>query len=92
VNLEWSPESADDLTRLYDFLASVNPRAAANAMQTLVASALRLVDMPQMGPPLDKFAPREVRRVIVDSRYELRYEIVGDSITMLRIFHVREDR
>jgi plasmid stabilization system protein ParE len=44
-----------------------------------------------LGEPLDEFAPREVRRLIV-GRYELRYEVGSEQITVLRVFHAREDR
>jgi plasmid stabilization system protein ParE len=40
---------------------------------------------------LPEFAPREVRRVLVGD-YEIRYEIAGTDVLVLRIFHTREDR
>jgi plasmid stabilization system protein ParE len=92
MNLEWSPESFEDLSRLHDFLAPVNPRAAANAVQMPVRAGLQLPDMLRAGRRVEDFGMREVRRVIVDGRYELRYEIVGETIVVLRIFHAREDR
>lgn len=51
----------------------------------------RLVDFPRMGGKLDDYAPREMRRIIV-SNYELRYEIVGDTVFIVRVWHCREDR
>jgi plasmid stabilization system protein ParE len=92
MNLEWSPESSEDLSRLHDFLAPVNPRAAAEAVQMLVRAGLQLPGMPRIGQRVEDFGVREVRRVIVEGRYELRYEIVGERIIVLRVFHAREDR
>ncbi|MBA4143729.1 MAG: type II toxin-antitoxin system RelE/ParE family toxin [Nitrosospira sp.] len=47
---------------------------------------------PQLGVPLDEFAPRDVRRVIVGD-YELRYELTPVTlIYILRVWHAREDR
>jgi len=40
---------------------------------------------------LDDFAPREVRRLFVGD-YELRYEIQGDAIIIVRLWHTKEDR
>ncbi|MBR7513475.1 type II toxin-antitoxin system RelE/ParE family toxin, partial [Mycobacterium tuberculosis] len=37
------------------------------------------------------FEPREVRRILV-GQYEMRYEIQGDTIYVLRLWHTREDR
>jgi hypothetical protein len=40
---------------------------------------------------LEEFSPREVRRLIVDD-YELRYEVTDDTLTVLALWHTREDR
>lgn len=54
-----------DLARLYDFLAPVNPHAAARALQSLTAAASRLLDQPRIGEKLEQYEPRESRRVLV---------------------------
>jgi hypothetical protein len=40
---------------------------------------------------VDAFATREVRRIIV-GQYEMRYEIAGAKIFILRLWNCREDR
>ena len=89
--LKWTNSAQRDLARLHDFLAPVNPRAAAKIVQQLVGGAGRLVTYPQLGVQLEEFAPRDVRRVIVGD-YELRYEVTGTAIYILRLWHAREDR
>ena len=89
--LKWTSSAQLDLVRLHDFLAPVNPRAAAKIVQQLVAGAGRLVAYPQLGVGLDEFSPRDVRRVIVGD-YELRYEVTDTAIYVLRLWHAREDR
>ena len=91
LNLEWSSKALSDLSRLYDFLAPVNRPAAAHAVQLLVASPGRLLEFPRLGEKLEEFQSREVRRIIV-GRYEMRYEIAGEAIRILRIWHTRERR
>jgi len=44
-----------------------------------------------MGQAFDEYRPREVRRLIIGD-YELRYEIVDDTVLVVRIWHGREDR
>jgi ParE-like toxin of type II ParDE toxin-antitoxin system len=61
----------------FTFLAPINPRAAAQVIQ-------QLLTYPQLGVPLDEFAPRDVRRVIVGD-YELRYELT-ETTTYIRTF------
>ena len=44
-----------------------------------------------MGERLEEFEPREVRRILI-GKYEMRYELEGSLIYVLRIWHTREDR
>jgi len=91
MDLKWTDKARSDLTRLYDFLAPVNPRAAARAVQALAAAPARLMGYPRLGERLDEFNPREVRRILV-GHYELRYEVQDATIYVLRLWHTREDR
>jgi plasmid stabilization system protein ParE len=89
--LKWTRKALSDLVRLHEFLAPVNPHAAARTVQALTAAPARLVEYPRIGEKLEEFQPREVRRLLV-GRYELRYEIQVSVIYVLRIWHTREDR
>ena len=91
MDLKWTNKSLSDLTRLYDFLASVNRPAAARIVQSLTAAPVKLIEFPRIGEVLEEFNPREVRRIIV-GHYELRYEIKESVIYILRIWHTKEDR
>ena len=79
------------MARLYEFLEPVNPRAAALAVRHLVAGAKRIPARPRLGQRLREFAGREVRRLLIGD-YEIRYELAGRDVFVLRIFHAREDR
>jgi plasmid stabilization system protein ParE len=91
MEVEWSGRALTDLTRLHDFLAAVDRRAASRVVQSLVAAPRRLVEYPRIGENLEEFLPREVRRIFV-GKYEMRYEIAGSKIFILRLWHAREDR
>ncbi len=91
MNLKWSNEAVTDLARLHDFLAKVNPTAAARAVQTLTLAPRLLLDRPQSGRQLDQYLLREVRRIIVGN-YEMRYEVVDLNVNILRVWHTREER
>ena len=52
---------------------------------------MRLLEHPGIGEKLEEFEPRQVRRLFV-GRYEMRYEVQGDTIYVVRIWHTREDR
>ncbi len=91
MNLKWSSEAVADIVRLQDFLAKMNPTAAARTAQTLTLAPRRLLDRPQSGRQLDQYLPREVRRIIVGN-YEMRYELADSIIYILRVWHTREER
>ena len=91
MRVVWVGKAASDLARLHAFLAEVNPRAAKVVVRKLIAAPLGLSDAPRMGGRLVEFAPREIRRIFAGD-YELRYEIVEETIYVLRVWHVREDR
>jgi plasmid stabilization system protein ParE len=81
----------EDLARLHDCLAQSNPRAALRAVTTLRNAVRQLLAHPRLGSPLRGFEPREVRRLLVGD-YEMRYEVAGEAVHILRFFHTREDR
>ena len=91
MELKWTSEALSDLARLYEFLAPINQQAAARAVQALTAAPTTLLQNPRIGEQLFQFEPREVRRIIV-SQYEMRYEIQGPAIYVLRLWHTREER
>lgn len=91
VALRWTSKAHSDLVRLYEFLQPVHPPAAARAVRGLVAAAKRIPARPRLGVRLAEFGAREVRRIVIGS-YEIRYELSGTDVYILRIFHTREDR
>ena len=91
VRIKWTIAATGDLVRLHNFLSPVAPGAAAKIAQDLARAPLRLADYPRIGEKLDAYQPREVRRIVV-GHYEMRYELTGDLIIVLRLWHQRESR
>ena len=91
MNLRWTQAGLSDLARLHEFLAPVNPQAAARTVQSLTTAAGRLLDHPRIGEALEQYEPREVRRLLI-GHYEMRYEVQAATIYVLRIWHTRERR
>ncbi len=89
--LRWTRSAYADLQRIHAFLAPVDSRVAARSVRRVVARVRRIPRQPRLGERLPSFRNTEVRRVLVDA-YEVRYEIVGMDIYVLRIFHTRENR
>jgi plasmid stabilization system protein ParE len=91
VALRWTQSAFADLRRIHEFLEPVDPAAAARAVREVIARAKRIPSRPRLGERVPGFVDREVRRVLVQ-KYEVRYELAGADVTILRIFHMREDR
>jgi plasmid stabilization system protein ParE len=87
----WTDHALQDLERLHEFIANVNTVAAANVIQSLVVAPVNLLTHSRIGSALEKYEPREVRRLIIGS-YEMHYEIQANSLFILRVWHTREHR
>jgi plasmid stabilization system protein ParE len=77
--------------RIYDFVSSYDEERAASVAQQLVDAPKLLGSFRRRGSLLSEFGPREVREFRVGG-YLLRYELAGDDIFILRLFHARENR
>nr|WP_307141135.1 type II toxin-antitoxin system RelE/ParE family toxin [Duganella sp. Leaf61] len=91
MRVQWTSKALSDLARLHEFLATVNRPAAARVVKSLVSATSGLATNPRIGEKLDEFAPAEVRRILV-GQYEMRYEIKGSTVFVLRLWHTREQR
>jgi len=91
VALRWTRAAYSDLRRIHQFLEPIDAPAALRSVRAVVGRVRRITAQPRLGEKLAGFGNREVRRVLV-LKYEVRYEIAGSDIHILRIFHMREDR
>jgi plasmid stabilization system protein ParE len=91
MQLRWTSRALADLNRLHAFLEPVNARAAARAVQALVSAAAHLPNHPRIGRRVAQYQPLEIRRTLV-GQYEMRYEIAGEDVIILRIWNAREFR
>ena len=91
MKIQWTQPALKDAARLYEFIASENPAIAAGVIEGIRAGTTRLSQFPQMGERLEKYNPRQVRRIFIGP-YEVRYELTSDAVTILRLWHARERR
>ena len=91
MTLRWTGKAQSDLEQLPAFLAHVSSHAATQTVSAIVVGIAKLPVHPRIGQQLDQFSPTEVRRVLI-GEYEIRYALERDVITILRLWHTREDR
>lgn len=93
MRLRWLPEAWEDIRRLFEFLVEKDPIAAARAMDLIGDGANGLLDMPELGKPMnDDSRRRELYLPFGTSAYVLRYRLDGDVIIIIRVWHGREQR
>lgn len=91
MNIRWSEAARADLGRLYDFLSRRDLHAADEVLDRLIGTPKSLLSFRRRGEKLTEYEPLEVRELRV-GRYVVRYQLTDDWISILRIFHLREDR
>ena len=91
MEIRWTSKALSDLVRLHQFLHPGDATAAARTVPMLTAAPVTLLAKPRIGRRIEAPDPHEVRRLLVGP-YELRYEIAGETIYIVRMFHTREDR
>lgn len=91
MTLRWTRRALADLARLYDFLAAEAQPAAERVVVSMSTAPERILRHPRIGVLVASLPAREIRRIFIGN-YEMRYEIRGDELLILRFWNAREDR
>ena len=89
MKLRFAWRALDDLIRLRAFIAKDNPNAARRISNGLRRSIKQLIDKPLIGTAL--VFPFGVRRWVAGP-YVVHYLVDGQFLTVLRVWHGREQR
>jgi plasmid stabilization system protein ParE len=87
----YSQNAASNIERLHRFLAEKNPDAAARAVNANLDRLDTLARFPRLGP-VDPDRP-DMRQLFIrfgSAGYVARYSVLGDTVTVLAIRHMRE--
>ena len=91
MNVLWSDESLSDMERIYEFHAQFSVPVAMRVMSMIRRATNLPVVFPQAGRSCVAYNPRDVRDLVVGD-YQLRYEVDGKTIGVVRVWHCKEDR
>jgi addiction module RelE/StbE family toxin len=83
VRVVWSPSALQEIINIYNYVASYNPRAASDLIDALLKAGDSLANFAFRGRPVDD----NLRELTVVYPYIIRYEIVGNDVTILRVRH-----
>ena len=93
TTVKWLPDAHTDLRRLYEFIEPHSPRAAAKALETLIAEAGKLADFPERGRPWGPDHQYREWPVRFGAKgYVIRYRLHEDDVIIVRVWHALEDR
>ena len=89
MQIRFSPESVDDLQRIYEFIAQHDPDSAKTVVLNLKSAINRFTEMPHIGRPLEDI---ENVREFVFGRYAVRYLVKAETVYILRCWHSKGQR
>ncbi|MCK8114808.1 type II toxin-antitoxin system RelE/ParE family toxin [Anaerosoma tenue] len=86
--------AADDLDEAFAYVAERNRQAALDTLTRVETAVRTLGEFPDMGAPLSSeeygLLPAGIRFVVVEP-YAIFYRASADTVTVLRILHLRRD-
>ncbi|MGA0599154.1 type II toxin-antitoxin system RelE/ParE family toxin [Caulobacter sp. KR2-114] len=90
MRLRWSPSARRALASVRTFLAERDPAAARRVERRILERANFLARWPQAGRPSHVSGTRELS--IPDIQYVIIYEVVGEDVLILMLWHSRQSR
>jgi addiction module RelE/StbE family toxin len=85
MTIVFSPQARDDLREIFLNIASANPDAARALLKRLRSRITDLEDTPHIGRPGRVPGTREL--AIPGTAYILPYQVSGDQLQILRVYH-----
>ena len=86
AEVRWTPQAADDLEAITNFIAADSPQyARLFAMDALVAVE-RLADFPDSGRVVPELKDPANREILFGS-YRIVYRVKGDLVEVLTVYH-----
>ena len=91
MEIQFTPESVDDLERLRRFLIEAGAPYAQRMANDIMQSLRILQAFPRLGLPVQRAPDPDVTRDLYVGKYCVRYLIAMETIYILRVWHGRED-
>jgi addiction module RelE/StbE family toxin len=88
VKIVWSFSALEDIELHYSYIARFNPKAAAEVAADLYGIGQSLKRLPMRGRP----GIIEGTREIVSAPYVIVYQVDGDMVHVLRVWHEAQYR
>jgi plasmid stabilization system protein ParE len=85
TEIRWTPQAADDLQAIHDFIARDSPRYARAEIERVLAAIDRLEAFPNCGRIVPEYRQDDVRELL-ERPYRIVYRTRAGSAIVLMIF------
>jgi len=84
--VRWTPQAADDLDAIAEFIARDSPHFARLFIADILQTVDRLVDFPESGRIVPDIGEKSIREVILGS-YRILYRLRSEAVEVLTVHH-----
>jgi len=86
VEVRWTPQAADDLDAIAEFIAQDSPHYASLFVMDVLQTAEHLVDMPRLGRIVPEVNDAAIREIILGN-YRIIYRLRTNVAEILTVHH-----
>jgi plasmid stabilization system protein ParE len=86
AEVRWTPQAADDLEAVTEFIAKASPHYASLFAINVLNAVRRLADFPQSGRVVPEKNDPKVREIILGN-YRIVYRLRRNTVELLTIHH-----
>jgi toxin ParE1/3/4 len=86
AQVRWTPQAADDLDAIAEFIARDSPHFAALFVADILQTVDRLADFPESGRVVPEIGEKSIREIIFGS-YRIIHRWRSEAIEILTVYH-----
>ncbi len=86
AEVRWSPQAADDLDAIAEFISTDSPHYASLFVTDVLATVERIGLLPRIGRVVPETNDPLIREVVLGS-YRIIYRAKGDLVEVLTVYH-----
>jgi toxin ParE1/3/4 len=86
AEVRWTPQAADDLEAITNFIAADSPQYARLFAMDVLVAVERLADFPNSGRVVPELKDPAIREILFGS-YRIVSRVKGDLVEVLTVYH-----
>jgi toxin ParE1/3/4 len=86
AQVRWTPQAADDLDAIAEFITEDSPYFADLFVMDVLQAAERLADFPELGRVVPEIGDRIIRELILGN-YRVIYRLGSEAVEVLTVHH-----